>query len=64
MIAVSAHTSPRDGAFFGKYGIEAVDFGCEFPVAGWCDGTHRVGGSEFAVRSDDASADGWCIRVR
>ncbi len=45
VIAVSAHVSPRNGAFFGKYGIEAVDFGCEFLVAGRCDGTHRAGGS-------------------
>jgi hypothetical protein len=27
-------------------------------VAGQCDGTHRAGGSEFSVRSDDASAAG------
>ena len=54
--AVSAHMSPRDGPFFGKYGIEAVDFGCEFSVASRCDSTHRADGSEFAVRSDDASA--------
>ncbi len=27
-------------AFFGKYVIEAVDFGCEFSVAGRCDSTH------------------------
>ena len=32
VIAVSVHTSPRDGVF-KKYGIEAVDFGCEFLVA-------------------------------
>ena len=56
VIAVSAHVSPRDGAFFGKYGIDAVDFGGEFSVACRCDGTHRADGSEFAVRSDDASA--------
>ena len=58
VIAVPAHVSPRDGEFFEKYGIEAVDFGCEFSVAGQCDGTHRAGGNEFAVRSDDASAAG------
>ena len=56
VIAVSAHISPRDGAFSRKYGIEVVNFGCEFSVAGRCDSTHRAGGSEFAVRSDDASA--------
>ena len=58
VIAVPAHVSPRDGAFFEKYGIEAVDFGCEFSVAGRCYGTHRAGGSEFALRSDDVFAAG------
>ena len=58
VIAVSAHVSPRDGALCGEYSIEAVDFGCEFYVEGRCDGTHRAGGCEFAVRSDDASAAG------
>ena len=31
VIAVSTHVSPHDVAFCEKYGIEAVDFGCEFP---------------------------------
>ena len=57
-VAVSAHMSPRDGVFFGKYGIEAMDFCCEFSVEGRCDGTHRAGDNEFAVRLDDASAAG------
>ncbi len=58
VIAVSAHVSPRDEAFFGKYGIEAVDFGCEFLVSGRCDCSHRASGSEFAVRSVAVSAAG------
>ncbi len=58
VVAVSAHMSPRDGAFFGKYGMEAVDFGGEISGACRCEGTRRAGGSEFAVRSDDASAAG------
>ncbi len=58
VFAVSAYVSPCDGAFFENYGIEAVDFSCEFSVAGRCDDTHRTGGSEFAVRSDDTSAAG------
>ncbi len=58
VITVSAHMLPRNMAFFEKYDIKAVTFGCEFSVAGRCDGTHRAGGSKFAVRSDDASAAG------
>ena len=58
VIAVSAHESPCDGALCTEYSIEAVDFGCEFYVQGRCDGTHRSGGCEFAVRSDDASVPG------
>jgi hypothetical protein len=53
VIVVSKHMSPRDGAFFGKYGIEAVDFGCEFSFARRCDSTHRAGGSEFAGLSHE-----------
>ncbi len=57
VIAVFTHVSPRDCAFCREYGIEAVDFGCDFFVESqWYDGPHREGGCEFAVRSDDASA--------
>ncbi len=41
-----------------------MDFGCEFSVEGPCDGTHSAGGSEFAVRLDDACSCTRSAKVR